>query len=124
MLKMLVRPTPSEYQGHILSPHGIQVDPSKIQAMVDWPTPTSITALRGFLGLTSFCRKFICNYASIASPLTNLLKKDSFKWNTKAQLAFSSLKSATPLLPSFPLPIFPFLPTSTQMPLEPPWVPS
>lgn len=98
-----------EYLGHIISPHGIQVDPAKIQAMVDWPTPTSITALRGFLGLTGFYRKFIRNYASIPSPLTNLLKKDSFQWNTEAQQAFSSLKSAmtsAPILssPNFSIP--------------------
>jgi len=69
-----------EYLGHIISDRGIQADPSNLQAMVEWPRPTSPTFLRGFLGLTGFYRKFIKNYASIASPLTQLLKKYSFLW--------------------------------------------
>jgi hypothetical protein len=43
-----------EYLGHIISQQGIQADPNKIQAMIDWPTPSSIMALRGFLGITDF----------------------------------------------------------------------
>ncbi|MCI06874.1 hypothetical protein A2U01_0027935, partial [Trifolium medium] len=76
---------------HIISKDGIQADPSKIQAMVDWPQPASITMLRGFLGLTGFYRKFIKNYAAIATPLTNLLKKDAFLWSPDAETAFQAL---------------------------------
>ncbi|MCI26278.1 Ty-3/Gypsy retrotransposon polyprotein, partial [Trifolium medium] len=80
-----------EYLGHIISKDGIQADPSKIQAMVDWPQPTSITMLRGFLGLTGFYGKFIKNYAAIVTPLTNLLKKDAFLWSPDAETAFQAL---------------------------------
>ncbi|XP_019430642.1 PREDICTED: uncharacterized protein LOC109337980 [Lupinus angustifolius] len=59
------------YSGHIIANSGVQPDPEKIQAVVNWPQPRSLTALRGFLGLTGFYRKFVRNYASLAAPLTD-----------------------------------------------------
>ena len=73
---------------------GVTTDPIKINAMLDWPPPTSTTELRGFLGLTGFYRHFICNYAAIASLFTSLLHKDQSHWSTDAQLAFLHLNEA------------------------------
>ncbi|XP_068653870.1 uncharacterized mitochondrial protein AtMg00860-like [Aristolochia californica] len=69
------------YLGHVISAVGVKVDRSKIQAATDWPPPTSITALRGFLGLVGYYRKFIHSYGPIAAPLNNLLKKNAFTWS-------------------------------------------
>lgn len=95
-----------EYLGHIVSSSGIAPDPSKISAMVDWPTPTTIKALRGYLSLIGFYRKYFKAYASIAYPLTSLLRKDSFKWSPQAQSAFKALKHAITEAPVLALPDF------------------
>ncbi|XP_041007936.1 uncharacterized mitochondrial protein AtMg00860-like [Juglans microcarpa x Juglans regia] len=86
------------YLGHLISAQGVRTDIEKLQAMKDWPLPGSIKALRGFLELTGYYRRFIKDYGGIAGPLTRMLRKGSFQWSEEAKKAFHDLKESR-LLP-------------------------
>lgn len=95
-----------EYLGHIVSHADVHLVPAKIEAIRDYPTPYSIIALRTFLGLSGFYRRFIQGYALIVAPLTKLLAKDQFQWTPTAQQAFDKLKTALCSAPILGLPDF------------------
>ena len=94
------------YLGHIISEHGVAMDPSKVAAVEAWPRPRTVRALRGFLGLTEYYRKFIASYDAVISPLTALLKKEAFSWSVDAERAFLDLKRAVMSAPLLQLPDF------------------
>ena len=82
------------------------MDSDKVLAVVDWPVPPTVRAVRGFLGLAGYYRKFIRDFGTIAAPLTVLLKKDGFLWTPAATIAFEALKKALTTAPVLQLPDF------------------
>jgi len=106
--------TQIDYLGHVVSRDGVKVNETKIQTIKQWAVPTSIKQPRAFLGLASYYRKFIRNFAMLVTPLTDFLKKDTFHWSTKSQQAFDSLKTTLTHAPVLALPNFakPFIPVT------------
>ncbi|XP_071917199.1 uncharacterized protein [Coffea arabica] len=95
-----------DYLGHVISEQGVIADSSKISAIQQWPIPTTLKELRGFLGLTGYYKKFIQGYGQLAKPLTYLTKKQSFHWSPTAAQAFNALKQAMMTPPVLALPNF------------------
>ena len=81
------------FLGHIVFAEGIRVDPAKIEAVVNWKLPRSVTEVRSFLGLVGYYRRFVKGFSVIASMLTKLLRKGvNFEWSDKCQNSFEQLK--------------------------------
>ncbi|GKB77646.1 ty3-gypsy retrotransposon protein [Tanacetum coccineum] len=95
-----------EYLGHVISERGVEMDPKKVAAVVEWPEPKTPRQVQGFLGLAGYYRRFIMNFASIASPLSNLLQKEGFKWGAVEAATFNALKHQLSHAPVLGLPNF------------------
>ncbi len=81
------------FLGFIVSPEGVRMDPDRVKAVVDWPTPDSRKALLRFLGFANFYRRFIRNFSQLAAPLTALTStKMTFRWSNAAEAAFTKLR--------------------------------
>jgi hypothetical protein len=95
-----------EYLGHIIQGDGVATDPLKITAITKWPSPTNVTELRSFLGLTGYYRRFIKNYGIMCRPLFDALKKNQFTWSEHQEKAFMELKSCMTKSPVLAMPNF------------------
>ena len=81
------------FLGHVISKAGISVDPSKVEAVVDWARPTNVSEIRSFLGLAGYYRRFVEGFSRIAAPLTQLTHKDAkFRWTEECEKSFQELK--------------------------------
>jgi hypothetical protein len=93
--------------GYVVTPQGIEVNSSKIAAIQEWPTPTTVTQIQSFLGLAGFYRRFVRDFSSIAAPLHELTKKDvPFAWSDSQEVAFRTLKDKLTHAPLLQLPDF------------------
>ncbi|KAD4180340.1 hypothetical protein E3N88_28931 [Mikania micrantha] len=94
-----------QFLGHVMNENGIQVDPSKIEAVKQWETPRTPTEIRQFLGLAGYYRRFIKNFTKIAFPLTTLTQKNQpFIWGSQQEEAFQLFKNKLCNAPVLALP--------------------
>ena len=78
-----------QFLGHVIDKDGISVDPSKVEAVVNWDQPKTPSEIRSFLGLAGYYRHFIQDFSKIATPLTNLTRKAvKFVWMEKCEESF------------------------------------
>ena len=84
-----------EYLGHVITPKGVEPDPSKIRVVQDFPTPRNLKELRSFLALANYYRRFVKGFSTTASPLNALTRKRvRFCWSESCTGAFDKRKSA------------------------------
>ncbi|CAK1599051.1 unnamed protein product [Parnassius mnemosyne] len=82
------------FLGYVVSEKGIRTDPEKIAAVKDWPVPKDKTQVRAFLGLCSYYRRFVKNFAEITKILHKLTEeKRHFCWDESSDIAFQELKN-------------------------------
>jgi hypothetical protein len=100
------------FLGHVVNKEETRLDPSKVDAVRGFPTPTTVTTVRSFLGLTGYYCNYIKGYSKLTGPLFELTKKDvDFVWTRNYQRAFDALKEAlmgAPILvrPNFKEPFY------------------
>ena len=95
------------YLGHVITRDGIQPDPEKIKVVQEYPVPSTVKDVRAFMGLTNYYRKFVKDFAHIASPLHDLTKKGAaFLWTEECQTAFETLKQVLTEAPILAYPDF------------------
>ena len=91
-----------QYLGHIILEEGISVDPEKIEAIMNWPTPRNVTDVRSFMGLAGYYRRFIEGFSRVAHAITSLQKKGmKFKWKSRCEESFQRLKNLLTSAPVF-----------------------
>ncbi|XP_075053860.1 uncharacterized protein LOC142139898 [Mixophyes fleayi] len=106
--KCLFEQPQDPFLGHILSGTALQMDSAKLKAIVDWPLPTGLKAIKCILGFANYYRQFIEGYSTIIAPITALTKKSANPklWSPEAISAFEHLKSAFTSAPILQQPVY------------------
>ncbi|KAL0545719.1 hypothetical protein IC582_015610 [Cucumis melo] len=93
------------FLGHVVSSEGVSVDPTKIEAVTNWPRPSTVSEIRSFLGLAGYYRRFVEDFSRIASPLTQLTRKGTpFVWSPACESSFQELKQKLVTAPVLTVP--------------------
>ncbi|KAA0059723.1 pol protein [Cucumis melo var. makuwa] len=93
------------FLGHVVSSEGVSVDPAKIEAVTNWPRPSTVSEIRSFLGLAGYYRRFVEDFSRIASPLTQLTRKGTpFVWSPACESSFQELKQKLVTAPVLTVP--------------------
>lgn len=96
-----------KYLGYVVDNTGLHVDPDKIQVIVNFPRPKKPKQIRQFLGMASWYRRFIPDFATIMAPLNALIRKNSkWSWTTEMEKAFCTLKHRLVCAPVLATPDF------------------
>ena len=80
------------FLGHKVSHEGISTDPEKTNSIRNWPIPTDTHELKSFLGLASYYRRFIPNFAEITAPMAQLTQKKEIVWTEECIRSFETIK--------------------------------
>ena len=89
-----------KFLGHVVSQGGIVVDPSKVEAVLNWDRRKNVTEIRSFLELAGYYRRFVENFSRIAAPMPKFTGKDVlFVWDDKCEEAFHELKRSLTTAP-------------------------
>nr|KYP35245.1 Retrovirus-related Pol polyprotein from transposon 17.6 [Cajanus cajan] len=82
-----------KFLGHVMSAEGIAVDPAKVESVLQWERPRTVTDIQSFVGLAGYYRRFIEGFSKIVTPLTQLTKKEQpFIWTDACERSFEELK--------------------------------
>ena len=93
------------FLGFIVAPGRVQMDPAKVSAVAEWPTPDSRKKVQQFLGFANFYRRFVRGFSAIAAPLHALTSTQvPFRWSPEADKAFRELKHRFTSAPILTLP--------------------
>ncbi|KAA0058942.1 pol protein [Cucumis melo var. makuwa] len=93
------------FLGHVMSSEGVSMDPTKIEAVTNWPRPSNVSEIRSFLGLAGYYRRFVEDFSRIASPLTQLTRKGTpFVWSPACESSFQELKQKLVTAPVLTVP--------------------
>src|ERR1044072_9337457 len=94
-----------KFLGHVISKEGIAVDPAKVETVLAWEQPKTVTEIRSFVGLAGYYRRFIEGFSKIVGPLTQLTRKDQpSAWTEKCEAGFQLIKEKLTTSPVLVLP--------------------